>query len=304
MARLLVTCNGVSFQCDKFLGKGGAATCYRATKVDSDDQTACAIKIVTRGDGTKFKDTGMIEKEQRMLMALDHPNIVRGLLCGKDSEINCSEYYMVMELGGTALDQLRLPFSVKRTHHVTSGVTRALAYLHGLGIIHNDIKPRNILVKGESIKVCDLGLSVDTRTDLSPGMRGTPNYISPEHLKGGKIITVQTDMWSLGATIFFMLTHRAPFEVSKNIKATYSNIKMCSYNSTLITSLQWRVWTNNLLQLHPDKRYTAPEFLTILEENSPDEAPPAESKTKPRTKPRRSERLRRKQRQRRHRDDS
>ncbi len=133
-------------------------------------------------------------------------------------------YFIVMELiEGESLSQLvreRGPIEIVDIVRYTAQVARALKYAHDQGIIHRDIKPGNILVeeRGEA-KLLDLGLAMSREQGTSitqlydEKVIGTADYLSPEQALDSHNVDLKTDIYSLGCTLYFMLTGHPPFPV-------------------------------------------------------------------------------------------
>jgi serine/threonine-protein kinase len=160
------------------------------------------------------------KREQEIGQELDHPGVVKTY----DGEER-SRVYMVIEwVEGRLLRSImnqenenqlhRLP--IDRAVKITLGICDALDYMHKHGVVHRDLKPENIMVDGQDrIKLIDFGIAMKedarriTHVSLSP-MLGTPDYISPEQVKGQRG-DQRSDIYSLGAMLYEMLTGQPPF---------------------------------------------------------------------------------------------
>jgi phosphate ABC transporter phosphate-binding protein len=163
-------------------------------------------------------------REARAVAALDHPNIVRVY----DMERSGAIPFMVMEyVDGTSLHQIVAhsgTLSIQRAAHYTSQAAIGLQHAHEHGLIHRDIKPGNLLLdRSGLVKILDLGLARflrDTgRNDNLTGrynddnsVVGTVDYMSPEQAVNSPHIDIRSDIYSLGATFYYLLAGRAPFE--------------------------------------------------------------------------------------------
>jgi hypothetical protein len=193
------------------LGAGGMGAVYRA--VDSALGRFVAIKVMKKALGD---DEALVEsflREARAAAALNHPNIVQIYSCGQEK----GQPYIVMELvGGGRLDLMMADgkkVDEVRLLEVALDVSEGLKAANGVGLVHGDIKPANILFdKSGTAKVVDFGLAqFVNRQQEQGGVWGTPYYISPERARGAKA-DHRSDIYSLGATMFHALTARAPFE--------------------------------------------------------------------------------------------
>jgi serine/threonine-protein kinase len=146
---------------------------------------------------------------------LNHPNIVQGFDAGQVEGI----WYFAMEYveGATLLQILqRGAMDEDRAVHIVTQVSRALDHAYQQDLVHRDVKPDNIMiVAGGVAKLCDLGLAKDvTRASGSTekGVTlGTPNYISPEQVRGDVDVDIRSDLYSLGATLYHAVTGVPPF---------------------------------------------------------------------------------------------
>jgi serine/threonine-protein kinase len=199
------------------LGEGGMGVVYKAKQVAMDRWVA--IKVLRDELAQEPEYIRRFLKEARLAGRLRHANIVSALDCG-DAR---GRYYMVMEfVEGKPLDQYlrsRGPLPEAEALEIAGGVAEALQYAWDHKVIHRDLKPQNVLLTGDgAAKVCDFGLCRDVR-DLphltSLGLiHCTPEYASPEQARGEKDIDVRSDLYSLGATLYEMLTGSIPFEAA------------------------------------------------------------------------------------------
>ena len=201
------------YQVLRRLGRGGMADVYVALHQTLERQVA--LKVLRR---QLASDEGYVERfrrEARAAAKLNHPNIVHVYEVGRSSDY----HYIAQELidGGNLKDEVEKsgPLTPEVAAEVFRSVASALAAAHQAGITHRDIKPENILhsLRGE-IKVADFGLArVGGGNDLTQvGLTmGTPRYMSPEQVQG-KAADSRSDLYSLGCTMYFLLTGRPPFE--------------------------------------------------------------------------------------------
>jgi eukaryotic-like serine/threonine-protein kinase len=201
------------YQVLRRLGRGGMADVYVALHQTLERQVA--LKVLRR---QLASDEGYVERfrrEARAAAKLNHPNIVHVYEVGRSNDY----HYIAQELidGGNLKDEVENsgPLSPEVAIEVFRAVASALSAAHQAGITHRDIKPENILhsLRGE-IKVADFGLArVGGGNDLTQvGLTmGTPRYMSPEQVQG-KAADSRSDLYSLGCTMYFLLTGRPPFE--------------------------------------------------------------------------------------------
>lgn len=200
------------------LGQGGMATVYKAVPEDNvDESEAVALKVI-RPDQLNEEFQVRFEREIRVSMRLNHPNVVRVIDWGKEGEIT----YLVMELvHGKPLSKGIPPggIGIAEAMPIISGVIEALAYAHSHGIVHRDLKPDNVMVTSASkVKLMDFGLArnreVKTVTVVGHAM-GTPAYMAPEQVlntPSRDALTDRSDQYSLAVLIYEVLTGRRPFE--------------------------------------------------------------------------------------------
>ena len=214
MERLAPRAKISGYEILSLLGKGSMGTVYKAIKVDTG--RTLAVKILSRALQKNKRFVGRFIKEAKAMARLDHTNIVQCI----DVGISGGTYYMAMEFcnGPTVGDILGRGGSLNelRAVQIVYQVADALEHAHADGILHRDIKPDNIMVVENGVaKLCDLGLVKDldsdgSTTDIGVTM-GTPNYISPEQARGDDSVDFRSDIYSLGATFYHMVTGSTPF---------------------------------------------------------------------------------------------
>jgi serine/threonine-protein kinase len=200
------------------LGSGGMGKVYRAKNVTL--ERLVALKTLAPHLSA---DQGFVQrflKEARVAARLNHPNIVQTY------DFGCVEgvYYLAMEyVDGHSLRTYlkRGRFSERDALQVIRYAVRALAVAHEAGIVHRDIKPDNLMLtaKGE-LKVVDMGIAKRLDEEAGSGLTqtgqavGTPQYISPEQIRSLKDIDARADIYSLGATMYHLVTGHPPFKGS------------------------------------------------------------------------------------------
>ena len=161
-------------------------------------------------------------KEARAAARLNHPNIVQIYDFGRVE----STFYIAMEYvrGESVGDRLRRSGRLDEAEAVAvvCQAAVALGVAHAAGIVHRDVKPDNLIVSVDGVvKLVDLGLAKSAADDAnltqSGVVSGTPHYISPEQIAGFRDVDGRADIYSLGATLFHMVTGRTPFEGSSGM---------------------------------------------------------------------------------------
>lgn len=210
-----------TYTIERELGSGGMATVYLAH--DKKHDRKVAIKIL-HAELAAVLGAERFLQEIRVTANLQHPHIL-GLIdsgiIGEDAgELRGRPYYVMPYVEGESLRQRldkeqQLP--VSDSVRIATEVASALDYAHRHGVIHRDIKPENILLHDGSAIVADFGIALAvtqaggarmTQTGLS---LGTPSYMSPEQAMGERTITARSDIYSLGAVTYEMLSGEPPF---------------------------------------------------------------------------------------------
>jgi len=210
---------GGKYRILELLGAGGMGRVFLCLHLRM--QTLVAVKVLPPEKLSEPAALERFEREARAAASLVHPNLVRAFDIDQDGPF----HFLVMEfVHGTSLQQLvrkNGPLPIARASDCIRQAAVGLQHAHEQGLIHRDVKPGNILLDHQgTIKILDLGLAKffrDTGDRLTAkydegSILGTVDYLSPEQALGSQEVTTQSDVYSLGATFFFLLTGRAPFE--------------------------------------------------------------------------------------------
>ncbi|MBI3862058.1 MAG: protein kinase [Planctomycetia bacterium] len=202
------------------IARGGMGVVYRARQVSLN--RIVALKMILAGQLASAADVQRFHTEAEAAANLDHPNIVPIHEIG----VHEGQHFFSMKLieGGNLTSFSRLPqgrAEQRQAADLLATVARAVHYAHQHGVIHRDLKPANILLQvapGQSAipHVTDFGLAkrleADSGLTQSGTIVGTPGYMAPEQAAGKKSLSVQTDVYSLGAILYELLTGRPPFQ--------------------------------------------------------------------------------------------
>jgi serine/threonine-protein kinase len=197
------------------LGAGAMAVVYKAKQLSLN--RTVAIKVLPKRFSENPEYVQRFYKEGQAAGKLNHPNIVQAIDVGEAG----GYHYFVMEYveGKTIADDLVAGkiFSEQETLEIIIQVTHALAHAHAHGLVHRDVKPKNIMISTSGmVKLADMGLARET-TDIEAAQSeagkayGTPYYIAPEQIRGTIDIDGRADIYGLGATFYHMVTGRVPF---------------------------------------------------------------------------------------------
>lgn len=200
----------------RLLGRGGMGSVFLARHITMNRPVA--LKIVSRKVG---KDPASLQRflsEARAIAALDHPNIVQAYSVDKEGD----RYYIVMEfIEGLDLGEMVEndgPLEFSRLVNYMRQACDGLAHAHSRNMIHCDIKPSNLMVNRQGVlKVLDMGMARlggngdDLTESQEERILGTVDYLSPEQAMESRNLDHRSDIYSLGCTLYFLLTGRPPF---------------------------------------------------------------------------------------------
>jgi len=260
------------YQIIERLGKGSMGIVFKARQTSVDRIVAVKILLDALAQNKEF--IKRFDREAKIAAKLSHNNIVNAIDAG---EVN-GHHFFVMEYveGSTIKDALdkNQAFEEKTALKIVMAVAEALKHAHQRGLIHRDIKPENVILTHDgNVKLADLGLArltADEKWAMSEaGMAiGTPYYISPEQVRGQVDVDIRADIYSLGATLYHMVTGRVPYDgetpsevmrkhVDKNVILTPPD----HVNTNLSSGLGMVVET--MMAKNRENRYRNPDDLIL-----------------------------------------
>ena len=217
------------FQILEKLGAGAMATVFKARQVSLDRYVA--IKVLPKRLSENPEYVERFYKEGKAAAKLNHRNIVQAIDVGEAG----GYHYFVMEYvkGKTVYDDLAANAVYKELDaiDIILQITDALIHAHEKGLIHRDVKPKNVMITEDGVaKLADMGLAreaADTEAAKMEAGRayGTPYYISPEQIRGEVDIDFRADIYSLGAMLYHMVTGKVPFEASTPSAVMHKHLK-------------------------------------------------------------------------------
>jgi serine/threonine protein kinase len=253
------------------IAEGGMGTVYKARNRFTGG--IVAVKVIAQ---TTTKNPILLQRFEREFLAakvLDHPNVVKAIeYCG-----TLPHPFLVMEfVDGESLGQRmeRLgAYPEAEAVRIVAQVCEGLQRAHKQGLVHRDVKPDNILVTREGVaKLTDMGLVKDVDGDLNLTKTGrglgTPHYMAPEQFRNAKTVDVRGDIYSLGATLYAMVTGQIPFENASPLDCWMKKIRNefpppRELNPNLSERVDWAI--RRAMSAEPDRRpASCREFLEDL----------------------------------------
>lgn len=205
------------YRLQREIGRGGSGTVHLA--VDEVLGRQVAIKRIGMIPGSDDVERERAEREARLAAALNHPHVVAVFDLVDEADVR----WLVMEYvdGATLGERVRAtgPLEAAEAATLLGQIADALVEAHRSGIVHRDVKPSNILVAHGSAKLNDFGIARSendaslTQTGL---VTGSPAYLAPE-VASGSSATPASDVWSLGATLYYAVTGKPPYDVGDNL---------------------------------------------------------------------------------------
>ena len=212
------------------VGQGGMAIVYRG--LDTTLRRQVAVKVLHRHLADHKEARDRFEREAQAVAKLRHENILEIFdFSGVESE----ESYIVTEfIDGQTLKQFTGEHQIRFPEigaMITVQVCRALSHAHSLGVLHRDVKPENIMIRNDGVvKLTDFGIAQmldHHRLTVTGQLLGSPAYMSPEHVEGGKL-DFRTDVFAAGIVLYQLTTGELPFR-GKNTHEILKRIAECSY---------------------------------------------------------------------------
>ncbi|MGO9468563.1 MAG: serine/threonine protein kinase [Isosphaeraceae bacterium] len=254
------------------LGKGSMGIVYKAKQLSVDRVVAIKVLLDALAQNKEF--IKRFEREAKIAAKLSHNNVVNAIDAG---ELN-GHYYFVMEYveGPTIKDFLDQNKTFEETEalRIVLAIAEALKHANQRGLIHRDIKPENvILTRDGAVKLADLGLARLTDDEkwglAEAGMAiGTPYYISPEQVRGQTNVDIRADIYSLGATLYHMVTGKVPYGgetpnevMRKHVDPNVTMIPPDHLNTKLSGGLGMVVET--MMAKNREHRYQTPDDLIL-----------------------------------------
>lgn len=254
------------------LGRGGMGQVYRA--LDTSLQRYVAVKVlrsgIGSGDDRLTSSTSEIDKllqEAVSQARVPHPNIVTIYYVGKEE----GNPFLAMELvnGETLNEKIKSnSLTFKETAYIGLQIAEALRASYELDIIHGDIKPSNVLISRDGVaKLSDFGMARSASDDRGVAEGGTPNYLAPE-LLDGVAISVQSDIYALGVTLYEMTFGELPFTMYGNQvqdwRETHANSKL-EFPAPWPQHVPelWRAVMEKMLAKNPEDRYKNYDALLV-----------------------------------------
>jgi serine/threonine-protein kinase len=198
------------------IGQGGMGTVYKA--IQTSVNRTVAIKIMSAQATSEPTYVARFLKEAEAAGHLNHKNLISAIDAGAAG----GYYYFVMEYvtGRSCRDVVNANGALdeKSALRIALQMADVLDHIHQHKMVHRDIKPENILLTSDlTVKLCDLGLAKSTAaTDQALTQEGltvgTPYFMSPEQIRGEKDVDIRADLYSLGATLYYLVSQRHPFE--------------------------------------------------------------------------------------------
>ncbi len=208
------------YQLTEMIGRGGMGSVYRG--MHDVLKREVAVKVL-EGEEVNAQSVTRFEREVRLTARLRHPNTIAIYDYGRT--LDDTFYYVMEYVDGITIQQLIAEFGrqpPQRVIHLLLQICGSLSEAHELGLVHRDIKPANILVTARAglydmVKVLDFGLVKQieretTELTQTDGITGTPMYMSPEAVRDATTVDERSDLYSIGAVGYMMLTGLPPFD--------------------------------------------------------------------------------------------
>jgi serine/threonine-protein kinase len=201
------------YELEELVGTGGMSSVYRAR--DNLLERDVALKVLHEQFTADGDYVERFRREARSVAQLSHPNIVTVIDRGEHGDRQFIVFEYIEGENLKALVQRKGPLTEQQAVELTLQIAKALGFAHDHGLVHRDVKPQNVLLNGDGrAKVTDFGIarSLDVKGGLTQTgtVMGTSDYIAPEQARGQRV-DAQSDIYSLGAVLYELLTGEVPF---------------------------------------------------------------------------------------------
>lgn len=251
------------FQLTEEIGRGGMGVVYRAQQRSLDRPVA--VKVLLRGADASLDDRARFQSEAEAAAQLAHPNIVPIYETG---EVQGWRYIGMKLVEGETLSRRMAdgPLPEHEAAGLVLQAARAIQYAHEHGVVHRDLKPANILIDATGAPhISDFGLAKrDARQNsltTTGAILGTPSYMSPEQASGGRDdVGASSDVYSLGAILYALLTGRPPFQSPSPVDTVLAVLEQDPLPPRLLNpgiSRDLEMIVLRCLQKPPDLRYAS-----------------------------------------------
>lgn len=258
------------FVIEERIGRGGMGAVFRA--IDQNLDRVVALKVLAPGQSRAPGAVQRFHNEARAAARLDHENIARVYYIGEDQGLQFIAFEFVR---GTNIRDFILQKGMLTPAQVVNyalQIAQALRHTHAAGVVHRDIKPSNIIITPSGrAKLVDLGLA--RQEHATPGSQeltvagttlGTFDYIAPEQARDPRNVDVRADIYSLGCTLYHMLTGEPPFPSGSMIQKVVDHHRGAAPDPAVLNPAvppQLSRIVRKMMASNPDERYATPDHL-------------------------------------------
>ncbi len=257
------------FLIEERIGRGGMGAVFRA--VDTRLDRVVALKVLSPGNSRDALSVQRFQNEARAAAHLDHENIARVHFIGEDRGVHYIAFEFVRGTNVRDFIMQKGVLSPQDAVNYTLQIAQALRHAQAAGVVHRDIKPSNIIVTPSGrAKLVDLGLARQEHAQQSQELTtagttlGTFDYIAPEQARDPRHVDIRADIYSLGCTLYHMLTGEPPFPQGGMIQKVVDHHRDAPPDAALRNprvSPQLSRVIRQMMASNPDERYATPDHL-------------------------------------------
>jgi serine/threonine-protein kinase len=257
------------FLIEERIGRGGMGAVFRA--VDTRLDRVVALKVLSPGNSRDSASVQRFQNEARAAAHLDHENIARVHFIGEDRGVHYIAFEFVRGTNVRDFIVQKGVLSPQDAVNYTLQIAQALRHAQAAGVVHRDIKPSNIIVTPSGrAKLVDLGLARQEHSHQSHELTtagttlGTFDYIAPEQARDPRSVDIRADIYSLGCTLYHMLTGEPPFPQGSMIQKVVDHHRDAPPDPAQLNprvSSQLSRVIRKMMASNPDERYATPDQL-------------------------------------------